>query len=116
MPATYATNCGISWDWVEICGRWKGRRGCKIVDRCIDVRQLYQDAKVAAVLCIGGPGKYVLKEDVTEDINDQWLFVKVIPNIRYRFVNDRKLCLNLAKALLYICMKRQSDEVGAAEM
>lgn len=36
MPATYAVNLGCSWDWVEIRGRWKGRRGSKIVDRYID--------------------------------------------------------------------------------
>ena len=41
MSATYTVNCGCAWDWVEIRGRWKGRRGSKIVDCYIDVKQLF---------------------------------------------------------------------------
>ena len=52
MPVTYDVNCACAWDWVEILGRWKGWRGSKIADRYIDVNQLFQDAKVAAVLCV----------------------------------------------------------------
>jgi hypothetical protein len=35
---------------VEIRGRWKGTSEGKIVNRYIDVKQLYQDAKVEQVL------------------------------------------------------------------
>ena len=55
LPSTYVVNCGYVWDWVKIQGRWNGKRGGKFVDRYIDVRQLYQDAKVASILCVGGP-------------------------------------------------------------
>ena len=74
------------------------------------MKQLYQDAKVASILCIGGPAKYVFKEDVA--ITDDWLFEHVVPNIRLRFPNDRQLCVILGTALLYICMQEES-EVGA---
>ena len=69
-PAMYAVNCGANWDWVEIHGRWKGKRGSKIVDRYIDVKQLYQDTKVADILCVGGPVKYEFEEGV-DGITDE---------------------------------------------
>ena len=73
------------------------------------MEQLYQDAKVAAILCVGGPVKYGFEEGV-DGITDEWLFQNVVPNIRRRFPNDRNLCVVLAKALLYICLKHQSED------
>ena len=101
LPATYAVACGCTWEEVEIRGRWKGGKGSRVINRYIDVKQLYHDAKVAATLCVGGAVKYVL----IEGISDEWLYENVVPSIRRRFPNDRKLCVLLAKALLYICLK-----------
>ena len=75
----------------------------KVVYIYIDVKQLYEDAKVAGVLCIGGPVKYALKQGI--EIGDAWLFENVIPCIRQRFTRDAKLCRVLARSLLYACLK-----------
>ena len=103
LPASYATNCGCNSEEVEIRGRWKNKKGGRVVFRYIDVKQLYHDAKVAAVLCAGGPVKYVLKDGIT-GIDDEWLFKYVIPSIRQRYRNDTRLCRVLALPLLYACL------------
>ena len=54
-PVEYATNFGASSNEVEICGRWKGQKGGRVVFRYINVQQLYEDARVASLLCRGGP-------------------------------------------------------------
>lgn len=107
LPANYAANCGAHGEEVEIRGRWKGTRGGKIVSRYIDVKQLYQDAKVAGILCIGGPCKYIYK-DGCDSITDDWLFEHVVPNIKAKF--GRSFAAVLGKALLYICLKEQNPQ------
>ena len=76
LPSTYAVNCGATWEEVEIRGRWKGSRGGKFVNRYIDVKQLFHDAKVAGILCVGGPCKDDLKGGIA--IPNEWLFRKGI--------------------------------------
>jgi hypothetical protein len=78
LPANFAANCGAHGEEVEIRGRWKGTRGGKIVNRYIDVKQLYQDAKVAGILCLGGPCKYIFK-DSCEMITEDWLLSMLFP-------------------------------------
>jgi hypothetical protein len=107
LPANFAANCGAHGEEVEIIGRWKGTLGGKIVNRYIDVKQLYQDAKVAGVLCLGGPCKYVYKDDC-ESITDDWLFEHVVPNISAKF--GRSFAAVLGKAVLYICLKEQDSQ------
>ena len=80
LPSTYAVNCGATWEEVEIRGRWKGSRGGKFVNRYIDVKQLFHDAKVAGILCVGGPCKDDLKGGI--DIPNEWLFEHVVPTMR----------------------------------
>ena len=109
LPATYAIICGMVTEQVEIRGRWKGARGNKIVNRYIDTKQLYQDAKVAEVLCIGGAIMYEIVEELMDTITDDWLLLNVVPHTRRRFSNDKNLCLVLAKALLYICLKEVQE-------
>ena len=106
-PAEYATNCGASSNEVEIRGRWKGQKGGRVVFRYINVQQLYEDARVASLLCRGGPVRYTFKEGV--EITDDWLFEHVVPNIRRRYPNDARLCRVLALALLYICLQHNED-------
>jgi hypothetical protein len=62
LPANFAANCVAHGEEVELSGRWKGTRGGKIVNSYIDEKQLYQDAKMAGILCLGGPCKYVYEE------------------------------------------------------
>jgi hypothetical protein len=107
LPSNFAANCGAHGEEVEIRGRWKGTRGGKIVNRYIDVKQLYQDAKVAGILCLGGPCKYAFK-DGCESITDDWLFEHVVPNIRAKY--GRSFAAVLGKAVLYICLKEQDTQ------
>ena len=51
---------GALADEIEIHGRWKPQ-GRQVAFRYIDVKQLYIDAKVAGMLCNGGPIKCKLK-------------------------------------------------------
>ena len=58
--ATFASRFGLPKDWVNLRGRWRGKK--KQVDTYIDVDQPYPDARVAAVLCgPRGPCKYAVK-------------------------------------------------------
>jgi len=52
-------------DKIEMRGRWKPQ-GRRVVFRCIDVKQLHIDAKVAGLLCKGGPVKYRLKAGLAD--------------------------------------------------
>ena len=97
-PSNYARGCGCTPDEIEIRGRWK-TQGQRVVFRYIDVKQLTIDAKVAGVLCVGGPIKYKLKQDV--NLTDDWLFTNVVPHIRARYADDSRLCRVLATALLF---------------
>ena len=106
-PSNYAQGCGCTPDEIEIRGRWK-TQGQRVVFRYIDVKQLTIDAKVAGVLCVGGPIKYKLKAGV--NLTDDWLFDNVVPNIRRRYPNDSRLCRVLATALLYGALDPQIGE------
>ena len=110
FPSNYARGCGCIPDEIEIRGRWKSQ-GQRVVFRYIDVKQLATDAKVAGVLCVGGPIKYKFKEGVT--LSDDWLFENVVPNIRRRFPNDSRLCKVLATALLFGAL---DNEIGESNL
>ena len=102
-PAEYAANCGAATNAVEIRGRWKGQKGGRVVFRYINVQQLYEDAEVAGILCLGGPVMYVVKEGLTQ-ITTPWLHEHVVPNIARRFATDRRFIRVMALPLLFICM------------
>jgi len=106
FPSQHAVDKGASPDDVEIRGRWK-KRGRRVVFRYIDPGQLYTDAKVASLLCMGGPIKYKLKAGV--EISDDWLFQHVVPNIRQRYPNDLNLCKILALAILFAVLDKTID-------
>ena len=106
-PSNYARGCGCTPDEIEIRGRWKSQ-GQRVVFRYIDVKQLSIDAKVAGVLCVGGPIKYKMVEGV--NLTDDWLFEHVVPNIRRRFPNDSRLCRVLATAVLFGAMDPEIGE------
>lgn len=108
-PAEYAANCGASYIEVEIRGRWKGQKGGKVVFRYINVQQLFEDAKVCAILCRGGAVMYEVVPAAAAALTDAWLFEHIVPNITRRFGNDRGLCKVLALPLLYICLSENED-------
>lgn len=108
FSADFAANCGCTDKEVEIRGRWKTSRG-KVVFIYIAAKKSFEDAKVAGVLCVGGPVMYALENEVAMAITHQWLFDNVIPAIRRRYPRDMKLCSNLALALLYACMSEEES-------
>ena len=110
FPSNYARGCGATPDEIEIRGRWKSQ-GQRVVFRYIDVKQLTVDAKVAGILCIGGPIAYEYKNGV--NLTDDWLFEHVCPNIRRRYPNDSRLCRILGRAMLFAAM---DPEIGESLM
>ena len=112
-PAEYAANCGGSPNEIEIRGRWKGLKGGRVVFRYIKAQQAYEDARIAALLCRGGPVRYKLKDGIT--IPEEWLFANVVPHIRARYPNDARLCSVLALPLLFICL-RSDDSVHVPDV
>jgi len=84
--ADEAQKNGANADEIEIRGRWKPQ-GKQVVFRYIDVNQVHIEAKVAALLCPGGPIKYKLKVGL-DRINDEWFFTNCIPHIHACFSND----------------------------
>jgi len=81
FAATHAQSCGCSPDEAEVRGQWK--QSMKIVDKYTDPRLPATDAKVAAVLCRGGPCKYVLKRGC--GISEDWILEYAVPKIALRF-------------------------------
>jgi hypothetical protein len=70
--------------------------------RYIDVEQLYTDAKVQALLCKNCPIAYRQQQDVNLDNN--WLFVHVVPNLRAAYPNDTAFCKVMIHVLLGACL------------
>lgn len=98
FPSTYARRNGASQDDVENRGRWKRAR---VVNVYIDVNLPYPDAKVAGILCVGGPCAYVLREGC--GISDEWLATHVVPSLALRSRISPKVSLVLAKPVLWAC-------------
>ena len=113
-PAEYAANNGASIVEVEIRGRWKGQKGGRVVFRYIKIQQAFEDARVAALLCRGGPIRYKVKDGI--ELTDAWLFEHVVPHIRRRYPVDDRLCRVLGYALLYICLSSNEKVVIPAAL
>jgi hypothetical protein len=67
----------------------------------MDVTLPYPDAKVASILCVGGPCKYVLRDNC--GISDLWLTTHVVPALASRSCISNKVSLVLAKPVLWAC-------------
>jgi hypothetical protein len=106
-PSNKARGLGCQAQEIEIRGRWK-TEGNRVVFRYIDVRQSYDDAKVAGVLCEGGPIAYRLRSTVT--LTDDWLAANVVPHTAARFGHDRQLIRVLGLTLLWACMDEEMEE------
>jgi hypothetical protein len=98
--ATEAAQQGAAHPQVEYRGRWVGSRGGSVCStRYIDSDNPYDDAFVASLLCEDGAVAYELKTGT--EVEDEWLFTNLVPNIRDRYQNDVRLCRVLALALLW---------------
>jgi hypothetical protein len=100
FPCTKARHMGLPADDTEIRGRWRETRG-RIVHRYIDIKQLFIDAKVAAVLSCGGPIAYEVRAHMKEVVTQEWIDQYVIPHIAAKFPNDARLREALGTALLW---------------
>jgi hypothetical protein len=103
FPSTWAKRNGCRDDDIEIRGRWKGKRRGRIVNRYISLEQLPIDAKVAGILCVGGPIRYRIKDDA--HISDHFMKTHVVPNTFDHYQEDRSnhIAVVLGPALLYAC-------------
>jgi hypothetical protein len=96
FASTRARRNGASRDDVDSCGRWKRRK--QQSDTYIDPCLLWPDAKVASLLCKGGPCKYATREG--SGVSDDWILQHVAPRIASRF--PRAVALVLGHALLWL--------------
>ena len=73
------------------------------MNRYISVEQLPIDAKVAGILCVGGPVRYRVKDDA--HINDHFMKTHVVPNMfeHYQQGRSNHIAAVLGPALLYAC-------------
>ena len=96
MITTWVRRNGIATSLTNLRARWKVRdRGTQ--DTYCDPTLSYEDAKVAAACCKGGPITYqvIQSSGITED----WILTYVVPNISREF--GRNVALVLGAALLW---------------
>ena len=96
FPASFARRNGCSKDDVDSRGCWRKRR---VSDRYVEVNIPYPDAKVAAVLAMGGPVRYGLNNG--SGITETWLLENVVPNICRSVHLQQQVALVLALPLLW---------------
>jgi hypothetical protein len=94
-------NKGASKDQKDLRGRWK--TSARVSDVYDDIELPYPDAKVAGLLCIGGPCKYQVLEE--SNVTDGFILNYVTPHVRTR-TGDRTAIV-LGRALLWYAF---SDE------
>ena len=105
--ATYASRFGLPKDWVNLRGRWRGKK--KQVDTYIDVDQPYPDARVAAVLCgPRGPCKYAVKAGMVAPAT---FLDSIVPHCCATF--GTQVARVLALPLLWAAYEREAPVSGA---
>ena len=78
FPSTWCAEHGATTADIEVRGRWKGTNGTRVVGRSyVSPVQLPTDARLASMLCVGGPVKYKLKPD--SHVSEQFLQECVAP-------------------------------------
>lgn len=103
FPSAYAYQNSTSSKWQCWVSSWSLEK-TRFSDACMDVTLPYPDAKVASILCIGGPCKYVLaKRQLWNQwsANAGWLTTHVVPALASRARISDKLSLLLAKPVLW---------------
>jgi hypothetical protein len=105
FASTWAKQNGCTLDEIETRGRWK-RSSRRTVDRYVNVDQPHIDAKVEAVLCVGGPIKYVLQDD--SGVTVQWLKQHVVPGITAFYDQHNTISEVLALPLLWACFDAET--------
>ena len=104
LASTHSRRSGATKDERDIRGRWKGKG--RVADVYDDVELPWPDVKVASMLCVGGPCKYVLNQGI-DGIDEEFVLNFVAPNIRKR-VGDEAAVI-LGNALLYAIFNISDD-------
>lgn len=111
MGSTQAKRRGSPAEHVDHRGRWVAKKGSRIVNSVyIDPEDEYADASVASNLCLGGPIKYKLHDQLAGHITTDWLGEHVVPNIAKRYAGDPSLVRSLGLAMLYALMDVEVSE------
>ena len=100
----YARRNGCSIDDVDARDRLRKKRQS---DTYVDVLLPYPDAKVAALLCVGGPCKYGLREG--SGVTEQWLRQHVVPHMLHREKLQLQVVLALARPIIWVCFDDQVE-------
>ena len=104
LPATFARRNGCEKDDVNARGRWAIK---KVVDRYIELLLPYPDAKVAAILAVGGPIAYKKKEGC--NVSDNWLKEKVVSNMMQSQHIDKGVAMVFSLPLLWAAMDPEME-------
>ena len=94
MSATCARSSGVQKDDIDTRGRWRQNRQS---DTYVATTVPYPDAKVASVLAMGGPIKYIPKHP--DDVTDAWILANVAQVARTKV--PPKVAAILGKALCW---------------
>jgi len=111
MGSTQAKRRGSPSEHVDHRGRWVAKKGSRIVNAVyINPEDVYADASVASNLCLGGPIKYKVRDEVATHVTTAWLSEHVVPSIAKRYENDVQLVRNLGLALLFAMLDNDANE------
>ena len=105
MASTHSRKCGGTKDDRDTRGRWKGK--ARVGDRYDDVELPWPDVKVASMLCIGGPCKYVVRTDC--GVTDEFILRYVMPSANRRITKE--VCIILGKALLFFIFEDETNHI-----
>jgi len=103
FASTHSRKCGGTKDDRDIRGRWKGK--ARVGDRYDDVELPWPDVKVASMLCIGGPCKYIVREE--SGVTDDFILRHVMPSAKGRLADS--VCIILGKALLFFIFEDKTN-------
>jgi hypothetical protein len=109
FASTWAKVNGCTLNETETRGRWKrnsGRR--RTVDRYVKVDQPHIDAKVEAVLRVGGPFKYEVAENLGVVV--PWLKGHVVPGISAFYDQYNTISDVLAVPLFWACLDPETSK------
>ena len=108
LASTHTRRSGATKDERDIRGQWKGK--ARVADVYDDVELPWPDVKVAQMLSIGGPCRYVLQNNVT----DQFVLTHVVPNTRKKFDDAPAVILGTALLFSIFCIDDESNNVPAS--
>ena len=105
LASTHSRKCGGTKDDRDTRGRWKGK--ARVGDRYDDVELPWPDVKVASMLCLGGPCKYVVRAN--SGVTDEFILRYVMPSSRQRI--SEEVSKILGTALLFFIFEDSTNHI-----